>query len=157
MQPNAIIRFTTHWPYDPTSLIIARLGGSKIFSHSMTIIDGTAYEATMMHNCRYCPEERAMQGVARYQDMYVEIPDIAASVRWGVEQDGKPYDFAGAFGIPFMMSEDWQDDTKWWCSEHTYAMCRAGGLTLLDPFAFRRVRPEDLRNCNYPKSLIITR
>jgi hypothetical protein len=149
------VRFTTHWPPNPTSPIIARLGGSNWASHSMNIIDGKAYEATMLHRCRVVPVDQAMDGVAMYQDMFVPVADIGAARAWGEDQDRKAYDFAGAFGIPLLMSENWADDTKWWCSEHNFMQIGAGGLWLFDRAVYKRVTPAHLMMCNYPKSPVI--
>lgn len=149
------LRFTTQWPYNPASPVIARLTGSPVWSHVVTIIDGLAFEATMLHGCRVVPVSIAMKGVSRYQDMKIEVPDINSAMKWGLYQDGKGYDFAGAFGLPFLMSEDWSDDRKWWCSELCFRQLGEGGLWLLDPAEHKRVTPNDLHQCNYPKSEIV--
>lgn len=109
----------------------------------------------MSHDCRAVSEAEAMRGVARYQDMYVPVPDIEQCIRFGEEQHGKVYDFAGAFGLPFLQSDNWADDSRWWCSEHTFALIGSGGLWMLDPAEKKRVTPNDLRQCNYPKSPIL--
>jgi hypothetical protein len=152
---NITIRFTSKWPYNPASPVIARLAGWSQFSHCMAIINNKAYEATMMHGCRSVSVAEAMGGVSCYQDMYVPVDDIGACAKFGEDQVGKGYDFAGAFGIPFLMSEDWSDDSKWWCSEETFMLVAAGGTMMLDPSAWKRVRPIDLFNCNYKKSKVI--
>lgn len=149
------VRFTSRWPPNPTSPIIARLSGSRDFSHSMNIIAGKAYEATMLHGCRVVPEEQAMAGVAMYQDMYVPVRDLAAAVAWGNEQDGKNYDYAGALGLPFLASEDWSDDDRWWCSELNFMQLWKGGTALLDPNISKRVTPFHLHMCNFPKSEVV--
>lgn len=146
------IRFTSRWPYNPMSLAIAVASGSREhLSHSIAIIEGRAYEASMTHGCRAVPVAVAMTGIVRWQDMPVWVPDLDAAIRFGEDQHGKKYDFAGALGIPLLKSEDWADASKWWCSEHNFALLMAGGTTLLDPAEKRRVRPNDLRMCNYPK------
>jgi hypothetical protein len=150
------VRFTTKWPYNPTSPIIARLAGSKQFSHSMNIIGDTTYEATMLHGCRAVPVDVAMQGVAVYQDMYVPVPNLEAAVQFGLDQAGKGYDFGGAFGLPFLESEDWSDDSKWWCSEHNFMQLFKGGTALFDPNVVKRVTPAHLLMCNFPKSKVVT-
>jgi len=150
------VRFTTHFPPNVTSVVIARLGGSKRFSHCMIIHDDMAYEATMLHGCRVVPVEEAMKGVAYYQDMFVEVPNVEKMIEFGVSQRGKKYDFLGAFGIPFLASEDWGDASKWWCSELNFAMLGAGGLWVLDPAVQKRVTPQDLLDLNFPKSLVIS-
>jgi hypothetical protein len=155
MSPNATVRFTSRWPYNLGSLAVARLSGSKVLSHTMIVINGVAYEASMQHGCRDVPVAEAMQGVKQYQDMPVFVPDLKAAIAWGELQSGKGYDFAGAFGIPLLMSDDWEDESRWWCSEHSLKMLGAGGLWLLDPAEHARVRPNDLHILNYPKSALI--
>lgn len=149
------IRLTSKWPPNPTSPIIARLSGSRLWSHSMAIIDGFAFEATMLHGCRVVAVDKAMEGVALYQDMQVPISDKRAAVEWGREQDGKPYDFAGALGLPLLMSEDWADDSKWWCSELCFMQVWRGGTALFDPAVAKRITPAHLAMCNFPKSPLI--
>jgi hypothetical protein len=149
------IRFSTKWPWNPASPIIARLGGSRQWSHCMAIIEGTAYEATMFHGCRVVPLAEAMVGVAAYRDMDVWVADLDAAIKFGQDQDGKGYDYAGALGIPFMASENWGDDTSWWCSEHCFMLVGAGGTWLLDKAEQHRVTPDDLHQCNYPKGDLV--
>jgi hypothetical protein len=151
----ATIRFTTRWPPNPASLVIARLGGSRLFSHCMTIIDDIAYEATMTHGCRVVPIDVAMHGVSKYQDMYVPITDKAGALAFGLAQDGKGYDFAGVFGLPFLASEDWADDSKWWCSEHVFMMLGAGGVWLFDSNVCKRITPAHIIMSNFKKSEVV--
>lgn len=146
------IRFTTKWPPNLTSPIIAFFGGSKMFSHCMTIIDGLAYEATMLHGCRVVPVDVAMEGVAFYLDMFIEVEDVKSMIDFGNAQDGKGYDYGGAFGIPFLASDDWSDSTKWWCSELCFMQLGAAGVWLLDPSEQKRVTPNDLLQCNFHKT-----
>lgn len=153
---TVVIRFTTRWPPNPASLLIARASGAKWSSHTMAIIGGEVYEASMAHGCRArVPMVEAMKGVAMYQDMYVPVPDILAAKRFGDEQNDKPYDWAGALGLAFLASDDWGDDSSWWCSEHNFAQIAAGGLWMLDPAEKKRVTPNDLRQCNFEKSPIV--
>lgn len=121
----------------------------------MNIIDGIAYEATMLHGCRNVPVETAMRGVAYYQDMFVDVPDIDAAIEWGDLTEGLPYDFAGAFGIPFLMSEDWDDESSYWCSERVFMQILKARKKILDPDVIKRVTPEHLRMCNFEKTDII--
>jgi hypothetical protein len=41
------LRFTSRWPYNPVSLLIATFTGSRFFSHVVAIIGERAYEASM--------------------------------------------------------------------------------------------------------------
>ena len=146
------VRLTSRWPYNPLSLAVGVCAGSRQFSHSITIIGQRAYEASMTHGCRAGTVEELMDGIVVYRDMPVVVPDIDAARTFAEQQVGKGYDFAGAAGIPLTYSEDWTDDSKWWCSDLTFATVLAGGLRLFDPAVMKRVRPIDLHMCDYPKS-----
>jgi len=154
MTNKIILRFTTKWPPNPISKIIGFFGGSKLFSHCFIIIDNLAYESTMIYGCRVVDLKIAMKGVAYYQDMIIPIKNKKLAIKFGDLQNGKAYDYAGAFGIPFLSSENWADDDKWWCSEHNFMMLGAGGVWLLDPEVYKRITPAHLLMCNYPKSKI---
>jgi hypothetical protein len=147
------LRFTTKWPLNVASYLIARGTGSKMCSHVMLIREGMAYEATMLHGCRKVPLDVAMDGVAKYQDMALAVPDLETGLAWIEEQMGKAYDYA-ALLLPVLASDDWADDSKWWCSELVFMCLLKAGLVLLDPDIVKRVTPEDLRMCNHPKSEI---
>ena len=110
----------------------------------------------MLHGCRVVPVHVAMQGMTRYQDMEIPVPNMATAEGWGWEQQGKGYDYFGALGIPFLMSEDWGDWSRWWCSELCFMQLCMGGNYLLDQSMQKRVTPQDLYNCNYQKSPIVT-
>jgi len=155
MTNKITLRFTTKWPPNPISKIIGFFGGSKLFSHCFIIVDNMAYESTMLHGCRIVKLDTAMNGVSCYQDMTIPIQDKNAAIQFGLEQNGKGYDYAGALGIPFLASENWANDEKWWCSEHNFMMLGAGGTWLFDPEIYKRVTPAHILMCNYPKSKII--
>lgn len=149
------VRLTSRWPYNPISLAVGVAAGSRQFSHSITIIGERAYEASMTHGCRAGPVDQLMKGIVVYQDMPVVVPDIEAARAFAEAQVGKRYDFAGAVGIPLTYSVDWTDDSKWWCSDLTFAILLAGGLRLFDPAVMKRVRPIDLHMADYPKGPIM--
>jgi hypothetical protein len=149
------VRLTSRWPYNPISLAVGICSGSRQFSHSITIIEGRAYEASMTHGCRAGTVAELMAGIVVYRDMPVPVPDIDAAIVFAEAQLGKGYDWAGAIGIPFTYSEDWADDTKWWCSELCFATVLAGGVRLLDPDVARRVTPVALQMCDRPKGPVI--
>jgi hypothetical protein len=109
----------------------------------------------MTHGCRAVGVAEAMAGIVRYQDMQVAVPDIDAAIAFGEAQDEKGYDFAGALGLPLLKSDDWHDDSRWWCSEHNFALLMAGGAILLDPDENRRITPNDLHQCFYPKTALM--
>jgi hypothetical protein len=148
------VRLTSRWPYNPLSLAIGIAAGSRQFSHAITIIGNRAYEASMTHGCRAGTVDELMEGMAIYRDMPVRVPDLDAAIAFAEAQSGKRYDFAGALGIPLTYSEDWADDSKWWCSDEAFAIVLAGGLRLFDPAVMKRVRPIDLHMADYPKTPI---
>ena len=149
------VRLTSRWPYNPISLAVGVCAGSRQFSHSITIIGERAYEASMTHGCRAGTVDQLMASIVVYRDMPVAVPDIDAAQAFAEAQVGTGYDFAGAVGIPLTYSEDWTDDSKWWCSDLTFAILLAGGLRLFDPAVMKRVRPIDLHMPDYPKGPVV--
>ena len=156
------VRLTSRWPYNPISLVVGVLSGSRQFSHAIAIIDDLAYEASMTHGCRAGTVAELMEGVVVYRDMRVWVPDLDAAITFAKAQCNpaapaapKKYDWAGAIGIPLTYSEDWADDSRWWCSELVFAIVLAGGARLFDPAVMKRVRPIDLQMCDYPKTALV--
>jgi len=149
------VRLTSRWPYNPISLAVGVLSGSRQFSHAIAIIAGRAYEASMMHGCRAGAVDEMMTGVVVYRDMEVWVYDLEAARAFAEAQCGKGYDWAGAVGIPLTYSEDWADENTWWCSELVFAIVLAGGTRMFDPVVMTRVRPIDLHMCDYPKSTLV--
>ncbi|MFC5548206.1 hypothetical protein [Massilia aerilata] len=148
------VRLTSRWPYNPLSLAIGIAAGSRQFSHAIAIIGDRAYEASMTHGCRAGTIEELMEGVAIYRDMPVWVPDVDAARAFAEAQVGKGYDWPGAVGIPFTYSEDWSDDSCWWCSDLAFAIVLAGGVRLFDPGVMKRARPIDLHMADYRKGPI---
>jgi hypothetical protein len=150
-----IVRLTSRWPYNPFSLAVGLLSGSHQFSHAIAIIGERAYEASMAHGCRAGAVAEVMAGIVVYRDMVVQVPDLEAARAFAEAQAGKGYDWAGAVGIPLTYSEDWADDSRWWCSELVFAILLAGGTRLFDPGVMKRIRPIDLQMVDYPKMALM--
>ena len=148
------VRLTSRWPWNPISLAVGVLSGSRQFSHAIAIIGDRAYDASMTHGCRACSVAEAMEGIVVYRDMPVWVPDLDAAIAFAEAQAGKGYDWPGAIGIPLTYSEDWSDDSAWWCSDLLFAILLAGGVRLFDPAVMRRVRPIDLHMVDLPKGPI---
>jgi hypothetical protein len=153
------VRLTSRWPYNPISLAVGVLAGSRQFSHAFAIIENRAYEASMTHDCRADTVEVMMEGIAVYRDMQVWVPDIDAAIEFAEAQCDpdppavpKKYDWAGAAGIPLTYSEDWADTSKWWCSELVFAIVLEGGTRLFDPDIMKRVCPIHLHMVDLPKT-----
>jgi hypothetical protein len=157
------VRLTSRWPFNPISLAVGVLSGSRQFSHAIAIVEGRAYEASMTHGCRTGTLAELMEGIVVYRDMQVWVPDLDAAIAFAEAQCGpkppavpKKYDWAGAIGIPLTYSEDWADDSRWWCSELVFAIVLAGGTRLFDPDVMKRVCPIHLQMCDYPKSALVS-
>lgn len=148
------VRLTSRWPYNPISLAVGVLSGSRQFSHAISIIGERAFEASMTHGCRAGSVDQLMEGIVVYRDMPVWVPNIDAAQAFAEAQVGKGYDWPGAIGIPFTYSEDWSDNSSWWCSDLAFAIVLAGGTRLFDPAVMKRVRPIDLHMVDYPKSQV---
>jgi uncharacterized protein YycO len=91
---------------------------------------------------RYPAAERISVSTATAR---MEVPLTAEqhrlALRFLAEQLGKPYDWAGIFGMP--LRRDWQQDDAWFCSELVAAACAFAGR----PVTRResgRVTPQDL-------------
>lgn len=144
------IRFTSKLHLG--SKLMAALAQSEQFNHCMLLEGGMVYEAVCWHGVRYVPQSVSMHGVKIYQDMAVEVPDIEATRAFLREQLGAGYDWPGAAGIPFLRSDDWQDPSKWWCSELLIAALAAGGLYVIDFSELERGTPNDLYQYPAPKT-----
>lgn len=147
------IRFTSKGHIG--SELAAMLAQSRNFNHCMLIDDGMVYEAVTWQGVRYVPMAVSMHGVIRYQDMDVLVPDIEAMRTFLHGVLGTGYDWLGAAGLPFLRSGAWQDPARWWCSELILAALGAGGLWLVDPAQLEWGTPNDIYQCNMPKTAII--
>lgn len=154
------VRFTTKWPYNPASWLIAHATGSRKWSHVMAIVGDTVYESVIFYRengklktgVRKVPIDVAMRGVVGFVDMTVPVPNLKDSVEWAERMVGRKYDFFGAIGLPFLASDDWANDNEWWCSEFVFMMLGTGDQWVLDPNEKKRVTPNDLFQCNFIKS-----
>lgn len=66
---------------------------------------------------------------ARAEEYIVDAP--ASAIEYAVSQLGKPYDWSGVFSFLFP-ERDWQDDSKWFCSELVFASLAQAGVLLLN-------------------------
>lgn len=67
-----------------------------------------------------------------YDLFYIDCTEeqLIAAHNWAHEQVGKPYDFLGLFA--FLWRKDYQDDSKWFCSELCSEMCKQAGIGLFN-------------------------
>lgn len=96
-----------------------------ISSHCL-IQDGDHYiEAQMMGGVKRTIDALKPQTVVKV--VKFQVPDAAAGLAWARSQVGKPYDFAGAFGVALAPDRDWCEPDTWFCYELAAAtMVNAG-------------------------------
>ncbi len=146
------IRFTSKGHLG--SEIAAFVVQSGWFNHCMLIDQGMVYEA-VTSGVRYVPIRVSMQGIVRYQDMQILVPNIEALEGFARTTLGAKYDWLGAIGLPLLRSKDWQDPNRWWCSEWIAAALGAGDLWVIDPDQIEYITPNDIFQYDAPKSEII--
>jgi len=97
-------------------------------SHCIVEIDGIAYHSTMTHGVVREKLTSALKPYRVIKSVSFNFPNKQAAIDFAESQIGKPYDWAGAFGM-FVnpMSRAWQKDDAWSCSEWVAAMLHAGG------------------------------
>jgi uncharacterized protein YycO len=83
---------------------------------------------------------RAPYPVSKFMRMEVEAPDAVLAI--ALLQEGKPYDFMAILG--FIFKRDWQNDSKWFCSELVAWAFQEGGMHLINAEHLNRVSPRDL-------------
>lgn len=77
---------------------------------------------------------------SRLERFEVDAPDSVLD--FALSQTGKPYDWAGIFGI-LTRNRKWEDDDKWFCSELTAWAFQKAGVPLLIETS-NRITPRDL-------------
>lgn len=70
------------------------------------------------------------------------FPTASKDALWlARSQIGKHYDYTALFGLQF--HRDWQDPSRWFCSELVAWACEAAGTPIINKQAYR-VTPQDL-------------
>jgi uncharacterized protein YycO len=121
------------------------------WSHA-AIIDGEdVIEATWP---RVCVSPLA-EVIARHSScVIVEFADVDATaiVQAARSQIGKPYDLAGILGIA--LHRDWQEQSKWFCSELVAWAFGQAGVPLFRADAQSRVVPQHLWMLSNPFKIV---
>ncbi|BCG50053.1 hypothetical protein [Ralstonia phage RP13] len=74
--------------------------------------------------------------------LVLEVPDYDSAIKFAYDQVGKKYDYGAIAGLG--VREDWDDPSKWFCSEYIYCIAQKGGIELLRTEGVNRVTPRDL-------------
>ena len=80
------------------------------------------------------------QDYTRIERFQVDAPSSIIDI--AMTQAGKPYDWAGIFGLVFR-NRNWESDDKWFCSELVAWSFKQGGYPLLNENSYR-ITPRDL-------------
>lgn len=108
---------------------------NALASHSM-IIDGSyAIEANMLHGVRRVRLSDALDGSVEVERISYLVADADGGIEWARSQVGKPYDWAGAFGLALAPDRSWQEDSDWDCFEFCAATLAKAGRELFTDHA----------------------
>ena len=122
------------------------------WSHCIIEVNGNWYQAKMLHGV-VCTnkEEEAIKGQDVWEDRIIECTEeeFFKAEEFLKAQVGKPYDWGGAKMLPFIKSEGWQKDNKWFCSELVYATYIVMGFQpFIEKYA-KHISPQHLAMINY--------
>jgi len=121
---------------------VIRAGAWSGYSHTQIVDGNLLWGAAFPHGVGQEDMSYRLALASRAAIMTIPTPDDAAVVAFAESQNGVPYDFLGAFGLG--LHRDWQDPTRWWCSEYVAACVQASGKKLFRDGATNRVTPEHL-------------
>ena len=74
--------------------------------------------------------------IVEYIAYDLPLADEQAAFSYALEQVGKPYDWKGAAGL-LAPNRNWEEDTKWFCSELAAAVALQGGVKAINRSASR--------------------
>ena len=114
----------------PGALLIRSVTWSA-WSH-VALVDGDYVIEATWPRVRRVPLANVLAKHSRYVIADIACRNPALAMRAARSQVGKPYDLAARVG--FMAHRDWQDDSRWLCSE-LVAWCFERGGPLFRPTA----------------------
>ena len=124
----------------PLALAVRFFTGCR-WSHCGVVYNGSSViEASALHGVR-AVSLNDFKARGKYCIVDFEVRDEHAAMHFLYNQLGKPYDWTGAIAYPFR--GDWQEATKWYCSEIVAASLSAGGVDLFRD-GIRSITPRDL-------------
>ena len=86
---------------------------------------GVVIEALLIRGVVETPIETWYSRYPYYTQVGIDCPDADKALNFARLQVGKPYDYLGAFSVPWRTS--WNDLLRWYCSELVEAALAAGG------------------------------
>jgi uncharacterized protein YycO len=114
--------------YNPGSLLIRIGDGMGQWSHTAGILSSGEHvvEATALHGVTLTPLEDVIRRSSEFHIVDRAVPDKAAGDTWALSTVGCGYDWRGAVGVPW--GRRWQDEGRWFCSEHAEVWQQQAGL-----------------------------
>ena len=123
---------------EPISKIISTITACK-YHHVGAVFGDFVYEARFKGVVKTPLAEFKKRG--EYEIFDYPLKDEAAGLEFANEQIGKDYDFAGLISFPLRVQ--WQDPSKWYCSEEVAGIANAGGTPIAHE-SLHGVSPRDL-------------
>lgn len=125
----------------PGSLLIRVFDGMGQWSHAAGILaDGEhVVEATAMHGVKVTTLADVIRRSSEFRVIDRAVTDKHAGDAWALGTVGADYDWLGALGVPW--GRRWQDEGRWFCSEHNEVWHQRMGLYRFVRDAHRGVGP----------------
>jgi hypothetical protein len=139
--PHLTLLFSTR--NNPGSALIRAYTWSH-WSH-VAVVDysrGTVIESVMIHGVREIPLDEAMNNAATFELANIRCRNPVAAINLIRSQLDKNYDYTALFGE--LLHRDWQDETKWFCSELITWGIETSGTRLFRAESIHRVTQQDL-------------
>lgn len=128
----------------PAALVIQLFTGCR-WHHCGVVVGDCVIEASAIHGVRSVPLHEFMER-GDWVSVIVDGVDGVLTSKFLHSQIGKGYDIFGAISLPFR--RDWQDKSRWYCSELTAAAACAGGVKIVRD-GLKSVTPRDLYVQNF--------
>ncbi|MFA6903334.1 MAG: YiiX/YebB-like N1pC/P60 family cysteine hydrolase [Gallionellaceae bacterium] len=111
------------------------------------IINGDEVIEAVYPRVKATPLHEVIANHTRYCIVDIPCPDEAAAIKAALSQIGKIYDLKGMLGLG--INRDWQDDSKWWCSELVAWAILQGGLRIFRDGVMHRITQQHLFMLNF--------
>lgn len=114
--------------WNPGAALIRAFDGMGQWSHVAGILsDGEhVVEATALHGVTLTPLADLIRRSSEFVVIERQVKDKAAGDYWALDTVGAGYDWMGAIGVPF--GRRWEDEGRWFCSEHNEMWQQKAGL-----------------------------
>lgn len=115
--PGFLIRLGTKSNWCHVDMLFA--DGTLIGSRGQTGVEKTTLEKRL-----------ARPDISHYRVDEIILPDEDSARTFAEVQVGKPYDYTAIFAFLMPWRSNWQEDSKWFCSELVAAAIHQGGIEI---------------------------